>query len=532
MASSSSTTDLTRLLFKGTSLVYRHLKNTTRQDPRFQFLPDAEKAHFNLWRNIVSSQSIRNGIDRDVGSFRKRNREGVKEVVDKDDAPLQNRKYAETVEISVPASPASRVFGIGMPVAKLAVGTVNSGSLKPIQSKVSNMKRDIIIIGGGSAGLSFACSLSSIGINCTVIEKQKEAELANPAYDGREIALTHFSRHLLQQMGAWQRFPGDVVGKIREAKVLDGNSPYALHFDYREVCDDTLGYIASNHQIRKVLYEEASSRDNITLLSESMVESLKTTENTAVVFLSDGQKLSASLIVAADSRFSASRRQMGISTSMQDFGKVAIVCKASHELPHCSTAYECFRYGGTLALLPLAGNESSVVITATPEKGHELMTQSAKCFSMDVTAQFDRRFGVMHLSGKRFSYPLVATYADRFFANRYAIIGDAAVGMHPVTAHGFNLGLKGQHILTEQIKLGLQRGVDIGSASVLSGYDSKHRRASKPFYLATNFIVDLYSDERPLHILARRAVLRLGNLIFPVKKAIMHQLTEAKEVGS
>lgn len=392
-------------------------------------------------------------------------------------------------------------------------------------------KIDVIIIGAGPAGLSFACSLSSLGVNCVVIEKQKEIELADPTYDGREIALTHFSRHLLEQMGAWQRFPDDTIGRIREAKVLDGNSPYALHFDYREVCDDTLGYIASNHQIRKVLYEEAGSRDTVTLLCESTVESVETGQNTATVFLSDGQELSASLVVAADSRFSASRRHMGISTSMQDFGKVAIVCKASHELPHHDTAYECFRYGGTLAILPLTNNESSIVITVSPEKGHELMAQSAECFSMDVAAQFERRFGAMHLLGERFSYPLVATYADRFFAKRFAVIGDAAVGMHPVTAHGFNLGLKGQHILADQIQKALQRGSDIGSASVLSNYDTKHRRASKPLYLATNFIVDLYTNERPLHKLARKAVLRIGNHIRPAKKAIMHQLTEIRDVA-
>ncbi|MCB2081942.1 MAG: 5-demethoxyubiquinol-8 5-hydroxylase UbiM [Rickettsiales bacterium] len=391
--------------------------------------------------------------------------------------------------------------------------------------------QDVIIIGGGPAGLSFACSLSALGLNCTIIEKQTEAELADPSYDGREIALTHFSRHLLQQMGVWQRFPEDAVGMIREAKVLDGTSPYTLHFDYREVCDDTLGYIASNHQIRKVLYEEVKSRGNIALLCEKSVESIETGENTATVFLSSGQQYSAPLVVAADSRFSGSRRHMGISTSMRDFGKVAIVCKVSHELPHDDTAYECFRYGGTLAVLPLPGNESSIVITVSPEKAQFLMTQDTDHFSTDVTAQFDQRFGAMRLSGERFSYPLVATYADRFFARRFAVIGDAAVGMHPVTAHGFNLGLKGQHLLAMQIKQAVERRVDIGSSSVLSGYGIKHRRASKPLYLATNFIVGLYTDERPLHKLARKAVLRLGNRILPAKKAIMHQLTEIREVA-
>ncbi len=391
--------------------------------------------------------------------------------------------------------------------------------------------QDVIIIGGGPAGLSFACSLSSLGLHSTVIEKQPESSLASPAYDGREIALTHLSKHLLQQMGAWEHIPADAISLVKEAKVLDGASPYALHFDYREVCDNTLGYMVSNHRIRQALYEEVKARDTITLVTDQTVESIHTHELSGNVTLSDGQQLSTPLVIAADSRFSASRRHMGISTAMHDFGKVAIVCKATHELPHQDTAYECFRYGGTLAVLPLSDNESSIVITVSFDKAPHILEQSEALFNADITAQFDHRFGKMRLSSERFSYPLVATYADRFMASRFAVIGDAAVGMHPVTAHGFNLGLKGQDILATQIDRAMKSGTDIGANSVLAGYNRKHRRASRPLYLATNTLVSLYTDERPLHKLARKAVLRLGNRIPPAKRAIMHQLTQLRNAA-
>ncbi len=386
------------------------------------------------------------------------------------------------------------------------------------------MRQDVIIIGGGPAGLSLACSLSGFGLDITIIEKQSVKSLAAPEYDGREIAITHFSRRLLENIGAWERIPSKAVSLVKEAKVLDGDSPYALHFDHREVCNDTLGYIISNHRIRKALYEEAKSRSRIKIIDETSVES-------ASVSLSNGEKLSAPLIAAADSRFSQSRRAMGIATNMRDFGKVAIVCTAKHEHPHHDTAYECFRYGGTLAVLPLPGNESSIVITVSTDKATTILEQNKVVFSADITAQFDNRFGKMELSSKLFSYPLVATYADRFVARRFAVVGDAAVGMHPVTAHGFNLGLKGQHILATQVEQALRTGADIGSATTLSAYDRKHRMASKPLYLATNAIVDLYTDERPLHRLVRKAVLHLGNRVHPAKKAIMHQLTEIKDVA-
>lgn len=391
--------------------------------------------------------------------------------------------------------------------------------------------QDVIIIGAGPAGLSLACSLSNLGLQITVIEKQSEDSLANPTYDGRETALTHFSKHLMQQMGAWQRIGEDKIQMVREAKVIDGESPYAMHFDYREVCDDTLGYIISNHNIRKSVYEEAKTHKNINLICDESVDTIHTDAAMAEVKLNNGERINAALIVAADSRFSNSRRTMGISTSMKDFGKVAIVCKAKHELEHNDTAYECFRYGGTLAILPLPNKESSIVITVSAEKAEAILAQSPEEFSADVTAQFNNRFGKMELSSELCSYPLVATYADKFFAKRFALVGDAAVGMHPVTAHGFNLGLKGQDILAKQMKSAIDSGMVFFSDAVLNKYDSKLRVASKPLYMATNALVQLYTDERPLPKLLRKAVLRIGNTLTPAKKAIMHQLTEIKDVA-
>lgn len=388
--------------------------------------------------------------------------------------------------------------------------------------------QDVIIIGAGPAGLSLGCSLADAGFRVSIVEKQPESALANPAYDGREIALTHLSKHLMERMGSWKRIPADAVSLVKEAQVLDGHSSYALHFDYREVCDDTLGFMVSNHRIRKAIYEEAKTRDTIRISCDTSVRAIQTSMTGASVSLTGGEVLEAKLVVAADSRFSESRRHMGIATAMRDFGKTAIVCKVTHAEPHHDTAYECFRYGGTLAILPLCNNESSVVITVSSDKAPGILEQSAAAFSAQVTEDFQRRFGEMQLASERYSYPLVATYANSFIARRFALIGDAAVGMHPVTAHGFNLGLKGQHVLAEEMKAARLNGLDFASDSVLARYNRRHRSASQPLYLATNAVVQLYTDDRPIPRLLRKAVLHMGNKIRPAKRAIMHQLTEVE----
>jgi ubiquinone biosynthesis UbiH/UbiF/VisC/COQ6 family hydroxylase len=387
------------------------------------------------------------------------------------------------------------------------------------------MKYDVIIIGAGPAGLSFACSLADTGLNIAIIEKSSKKSLANPVYDGRDIALTHLSVKLLKQLGAWSRIPSDCISPIKEARVLDGTSPYFLHFDHRKVCNDALGYLVSNHLIRKSLYEQVETLSNVKLIADAAVTSINTDSAGVSVMLSNGETIEAALIAAADSRFSETRRMVGISAAMRDFGQIVIVCRMKHEKPHHDIAYECFHYGRTLAVLPLTGNHSSIVITAPTDRCNEILNMSEVNFSEDISHQFKHRLGKMELLGERYPYPLVAVHADNFISTRFALIGDAAVGMHPVTAHGFNLGIKGQDTLTKEIKSALKKNMDIGSSTVLEDYQSKHRRVTHPLYLGTNGIVRLYNNNKLTARIMRKTMLRLGNNIWPIKRAIMNKLT-------
>ena len=130
-------------------------------------------------------------------------------------------------------------------------------------------------------------------------------------------------------------------------------------------------------------------------------------------------------------------------------------------------------------------------------------------FNSFITNKFNNKFGKMTLLNKRYQYSLVGVFADQFVANRFALIGDAAVGMHPVTAHGFNLGLRGQNTLSLQIKFALEHGLDIGLLQTLETYQLKHRRASRPLYLGTNAIVKLYTDDSLLAKITRKIMLRI-----------------------
>jgi len=387
------------------------------------------------------------------------------------------------------------------------------------------LKTDVVVIGAGPAGLSFARSISDSGLDVTVIEKSAESTIANPAIDGRDIALTHPSVNILKNIGAWSRIPEQGISAVREARVMDGDSPYCLGFDTARSDLDVLGFIVPNHAIRKALYEEVKSVSNVHVIPGASVESVSTDNDRAAVVISSGRTIHARLLVAADSRFSDTRRMMGISASMRDFGKVMIVCQMDHELPHEQIAHECFRYDSTLAVLPLFQNRSSIILTVPANKAEEKLELAEQNFNDEIQRLFHDRLGKMTLVGKRYPYPLIGVYADTFVATRFALIGDAAVGMHPVTAHGFNLGLHSQDTLCRAISTALTRGSDIASRRVLRKYQRQHEWTARPLYLGTNAVVRLYnSGDIPARIM-RKIVLRLGNHITPLNRRIVHQLT-------
>lgn len=392
-----------------------------------------------------------------------------------------------------------------------------------------SLHSDILVVGAGPAGLSFAAELAGSGLKITLIEKSPLEILQNPPYDGREIALTHLSREIMQRLGMWDLIPKDEIYPLRDAKVLNGQSDYQLHFPQptqaRGEPADCLGYLISNHNIRKAAYEVVSKLENVTILTGIGVKEVKTSEDEAQVILENGEVLSGHLLLAADSRFSQTRRQLGISSDMHDYSRTMFVCRMKHTLSNQHTAYECFHYGRTIALLPLEEHLTNTVITVDSDKADTIKKMSPEELAASVKEQLKGRLGDMELVSTIHNYPLVGMIAQRFYGKRSALIGDAAVGMHPVTAHGFNLGLSSADILAKLILEAEQRGQDIGAASLLEKYSTKHMLHAQPIYLGTNMLLKLFTNETAPAKILRGLVLRASNNFPPLKKLITKQLT-------
>ena len=400
------------------------------------------------------------------------------------------------------------------------------------------MAFDLLISGAGPAGLCLARALSGNGMTIGLVDELPQAALADPPFDGREIALTQRSAQTLRELGLWQRiesFDAAALSPLRDARVLNGGSPAAMVIGHGLTASSELGWLVSNHLIRRAAFDAvqaaATEHGDITLLTGQAITSVRCEDDAARVTLADGSRHEARLLVAADSRFSATRRAVGIGASQHDFGRTMLVCQMTLAQPHEHAAWEWFDHGQTLALLPMNDDpatgapRASVVLTLPHQQIEPLLAIDEAAFGAEMTQRFHGRLGAMRLASTRHAYPLVGVYPHQMVARRFACIGDAAVGMHPVTAHGFNFGLLSVQALAGKLRAAHAAGADIASPALLGRYERQHRLATRPLYEATRVIAQLYTAESPPARLLREAALRVGERVQPFKRMVAASLT-------
>ena len=385
---------------------------------------------------------------------------------------------------------------------------------------------DIVVAGAGPVGLAFAASLAGVGLRIALVDPQSEAALADPADDGREIALTDRSVAMLAASGAWARIPSDQVAPLRRMQVLNGPSDYAMQLGHGDMDSDILGRFVPNHWLRRSLYAAVQTLPEVVVLPGASVASVRAQGRGMAATLSDGRVLTTALVVAADTRRSRLRLQQGITAMLHDYRQRMLVCPMAHPVPHHETATAWFEYGQTLVTLPLNGGRSSAVMTVGEADATALLQRDDASFGQELTRRYRGRLGPMRPVGRRHAVPVVTTYAARFIGRRFALLGDAAVGMHPTTAHGFNFGLLGQHALARELRTALAAGRDVADPGALARYEAAHRAETRLFFAGAEALMRLYAagDSLPARLL-RNGALRLGNLP-PLREALAARMRD------
>jgi 2-octaprenyl-6-methoxyphenol hydroxylase len=378
---------------------------------------------------------------------------------------------------------------------------------------------EILIVGGGLNGPALALALAQTGHNVTVIDGLAEKVRKNATFDGRSYALALTSQRLLAAIGVWSQI-ADKAQPMLEIKVTDGHagkgpSPFFMHFDHGEIEEGPMGYMVEDRHLRRAFLEAMDAETRITQISGKTVVDQKLDPNEVSVTLNDGTVLTGSLLIGSDGRNSGTAQRAGIKRTGWEYGQTALVCAIDHELPHNGIAHQFFMPPGPLAILPLPGNRSSIVWSECTDTAKKINDLDDTGYLQALRPRFGDFLGEISLAGKRFAYPLNLTIANSFIAERMALVGDAAHGMHPIAGQGLNAGLRDVAALAEVLTLAGRRGEDIGSPLVLERYQQWRRFDTASLAMATDVFNRLFSNDNPILRAGRDLGMGLVNA-FPV----------------
>lgn len=382
------------------------------------------------------------------------------------------------------------------------------------------MNFDIAIIGGSFAGMTAALALAQVSddLKIAVVEK---IDIVNQdkKRDGRAYAISSASLKLFRELEIYDELLPQ-AGVISDIKITDYKSPFILDFLGREVDSKNaqLGQIIENYHIHNALRNRLLLQKNVTIFAPNFYEEIEFGDLVKIK-LNDGSWISSKLLLACDGRFSPLRKVYKISTKEINYQQTAIVFNISHEKSHENVAWEKFLTGGPLAILPFKNlHESSIVWIAPTQQSQAISELDEENFTHQLSKKMEHCLGEVKIISDKFSYPLIAVEAEKFYHEKMLLIGDAACGVHPIAGQGFNLAISGILTLREIIKQHMICGLDFASSSVILEYNKKAKISAKKMLVATDVLNSLFETKSLSVSLARDFGLGLVNKFPQLKK--------------
>ncbi len=366
---------------------------------------------------------------------------------------------------------------------------------------------DIIIVGGGLNGGALALALGGAGFSVTLIDALPLATRKMPGFDGRSYALALTSTRLLDAIGVWDRLADDAQPmldiKVTDGRAGTGPSPFFMHFDHAEIEEGPMGHMVEDRHLRRALLDALAAAPNVTQTNGQTVVDQTVDATGVTVMLGSGRYLRAKLLVGSDGRGSGTAARARITRTGWDYDQTALVCAVAHELPHNGVAHQFFMPPGPLAILPLTDNRSSIVWSERSETAARIDALGDDAYLEVLRPRFGSFLGEISLVGARHTYPLSLSLTTALVADRVALVGDAAHGVHPIAGQGLNAGLRDVAALAEVVTDAARRGEDIGTAGVLARYQTWRRFDNTALALATDAFNRLFSNDNPLLRLGR-----------------------------
>ncbi|WP_372796792.1 UbiH/UbiF/VisC/COQ6 family ubiquinone biosynthesis hydroxylase [Litorivivens sp.] len=393
---------------------------------------------------------------------------------------------------------------------------------------------DVVIVGGGLAGLGMAAGLAELPLKVALVEAGSVVS-DWPAlgegvddYDSRVSAITAFSQQWLARLGVWEAIAQSRICHYTDMDVWDAEGTGEVHFDAAEVNADDLGHIVENRLLTAALAEQVDGAANIRVFENSPVAALHYAGGEAALELDNGDRIQAGLLIAADGANSRIRQWADFATREWSYDQKALVVTVKMERSHAYTAWQRFLPTGPLAFLPLAASDAtdrycSIVWSADSDYADQLMALDDDGFKSALAEAFEQRLGCVEAVSRRFCFPLRQRHAVNYIKPGLALIGDAAHSIHPLAGQGINLGFKDADVLQQEIQRALERGEAPGSLRVLRRYQRRRKGDNLAMMAAMDGFKRLFGETAlPVRWL-RNTGMHLVNQAAPVKRQLIRK---------
>jgi ubiquinone biosynthesis UbiH/UbiF/VisC/COQ6 family hydroxylase len=348
----------------------------------------------------------------------------------------------------------------------------------------------IAVVGGGLVGKSAALALAQAGLRVALIAQPAAPRPADARFDARIYALSASSQALFERLRIWQALDHDRLEPVYDMRVY-GDALAELHFSAFQAAVPQLAWIVESSLIEHALDAALRFQPNAAWF-DTRAQGLDVRADAATLALASGQVLEADLIVGADGAHSWVRAQMGVNVMRRDYRQTGVVANFKAEKPHGETAYQWFRDGEIIALLPLPDGHVSLVWSARTEHARELIALDHAKLEAAVEAATRSRLGALECVGAAHGFPLALQRVDRLIAPRIALVGDAAHLIHPLAGQGMNLGLRDVASLVD-VLAAKEAFRDLGDVVLLRRYERSRREDIGALTLATDGLERLFA---------------------------------------
>eukprot|EP01037_Dinobryon_pediforme_P010092 gene10092-10161_t len=380
-------------------------------------------------------------------------------------------------------------------------------------------RSDIAIAGAGIAGLTLALALQSTlkaGAKVAVIDPSLSQA------SGRASAIAAGPRQMLEALHVWPELKdAQPILKmvITDSRLHDPVRPVFLTFD-PPARDAPFAHMVMNDELRDILLQRC--RDEGVIFMAHPVRNFTTRADFVELDCHNGQHRTR-LLIAADGAQSRLRDLARIPVTRHAYDQTGIVATILHERPHEGRAEEHFMADGPFAILPLAGNCSSIVWSDTRAHASAMLELDDEDFQAELERRFTLRLGALKLRDRPKLFPLNLLWARRYYAPRFALLGDAAHVIHPIAGQGLNLGLKDVACLAELIVTQMRLGLDPGSSDLLESYQKARRFDAVSMGAACDLIYRMFSNDfLPLRLI-RDLGLGIVDKLPPLKRILIRE---------